>query len=314
MKLSLFLLCLTALSARAMTPPSLSVNVMPRSPVSGLAGLSDERSGIGITAWSSTRSRLRSGGRRVENALNEKVEVWRTTLLFDTPLSRRWTAVAALPYVRTRSSFDGGGDEASGPGDALFLGKYTLFQNPAGPVRREFQLLAGVELPTGKTDAKNAAGDNLPASQQPGSKTTDLLAGAAAAANLKRFSLYGDAVYKLSGRRAYTFGDLFSLNLGINVPFAPRARFSATAELNLEAAGRDTSDRPGPGVYPNKTVRDSGYETLYATPGLQWRPSRRWTLSGAVQLPLHQNYRGAQLAAEANWLFSAQGRWGRHEG
>lgn len=312
--LLLLSLQLGALPARAMMPPSLSVNVMPRSTVSGLTGLSDERQGVGVSAWQSTRSRLRHGTDGVDNPLHEKTETLRTTLLWDGPLTRRWTASAALPYVRTRASYDGGGDAAAGPGDALLLLKYTLFQNHAGPITREIQLLGGAELPTGKTNIKDAAGNNLPASQQPGSKTLDLLAGAATAVNLKRVSLHGDATYKRSGRRAYTFGDLFALNLGVNFPFGPRARLSATAELNAEAASRDTSDHAGPGVYPDHTVRDSGYESLYATPGLQWRPSRRWTLAAAVQLPLHQNFRGVQLAVEANWILSVQGHWGRHEG
>jgi hypothetical protein len=308
------ILWLAAAPVQSMTPPSLSVNVMPRSSISGLSGLSDDRWGLGVTVWQSSRSRLRSGTRSVDNPLHEKAETLRTTLTGDFPLSRRWAAAAALPHVRTRSSFDGGGDRASGPGDALLLLKYTLFQNPAGPITREVQLLAGVELPTGKTDAKDATGANLPAPQQPGSNSTDAVVGLAGAVNLRRASLYGDATYKLAGTRAYTFGDLFALNAGVNVPFGHRARFSATSEINIEAAGRDTSSLPGPGVLPDKAVRDSGYEAVYFTPGLQWRPSRRWILSAAVQLPLHQNYRGTQLAADANWLFSFQGRWGRYGG
>lgn len=309
---ALTLLLIAVGPIRAMKPPSLSVNVMPRSPVSGLSGLSDDRWGLGVTFWHSDRSRLQSGTRSVDNPLQEKTETLRTTLVWDFPLSPRWAATAALPHVQTRSSFNGGGDSASGPGDALLLVKYTLLQNPAGPISREVQLLAGVELPTGKTDAKDAAGSNLPAPQQPGSNSTDVVAGLAGALNIRRASLYGDATYKLAGTRAYTFGDLFALNAGVNVPLGLRARFSVTSEVNVEAAGRDTSSLPGPGVLPDRTVRDSGYETVYFTPGFQWRPTRRWTLSAAVQLPIHQNYRGTQLAADANWLFSIQGRWGRY--
>jgi hypothetical protein len=296
-----------ALPAQAMTPPSLSVNIMPRSSFSPASNPGGEGWGTSLSLWQSTRRRLLSGRKSVDNPLRERGETIRTTIAIDASPFPRWSFMGAFPHVRSRASFNGGLQRADGPGDALVLAQYAVYQDRAIRPRRQVRLSGGLELPTGETKAEDARGVRLPASQQPGSRSTDGFAGASATWGLPRLSLYGDASWKIQGGAAYQFGDAFSLNAGLN---APLGSWSLTAELSAEAVGRDRSSLPGPGVLPSHKVRDSGHEAAYAAPGLQWRPARGWTLSLGAQLPLYQNYRGTQLAVDVNWTAAVFARFG----
>ncbi len=299
-----------ALPASAMTPPSVSANVVPRSSVSGLHAPSGDGWGFGLTVWQSTRDSLRAGRKTVDNPSREKTSSLRSTLFLDYSLTQRIILMLAVPHVRNQVSFAGTTQNSEGLGDAALYGKYALYRDRMINPTRELQLVAGVDFPTGETEAADSQGVRLPITQQPGSDSTDATFGAALIWGFPLLSAYGDLTYRLNGGAAYTFGNVLALNAGVNVPIAS-SRWSFTGELNAEVIARDTSSLTGPGVLPNKEVRDSGGETVYATPGVQWRPAPGWAVNAGVQLPIYQYLRGTQLAAEANYILAVFTRFGR---
>ncbi len=293
----------------AMTPPSVSANVVPRSAASGLQIPSGAGGGMGFSVWQSERSGLRSGTQRVGNPNHERSVTFRTTLFFDHSFGERFSALLTVPHIYNRVSFGGTKQISRGLGDVTLYGKWSFYRDRILNPVIDLQWVAGVDLPTGETKQEDGQGNRLPITQQPGSNSTDGLFGIAAAWTPYPVSTYADITYRLNGGAAYTFGDVLAVNVGVSVPFHNRL-WNVTGELNFEATGRDTSSLSGPGVLPDKTVRDSGGETVYFTPGVQWRPWRGWAVTTGVQWPLYQNYRGTQLAADANYLFSIYRRFG----
>jgi hypothetical protein len=300
---------LWAAPAAAMTPPSVSADVVPRSALSGLHTPPGEGWGAGVSVWWSERDRLRSGTRSVDNPGGQRTATLRSTLTLDRSLGRRFGVLASVPYVRTRVSSSAGARTARGMGDAGLYLRYSLYRDRVVAPTREVQLLAGTDLPTGDTTVTDASGARLPATQQPGSDTADAVFGAALTWGLPAFALHADASVRVNGGAAYTFGDSAALNAGVNAPLGG-GPWSVTAELNAQTVGRDDSALPGPGVLPDGTVRDSGGETVHVTPGLQWRPFPGAALNAGVQFPVHQDLRGVQLASEADYVLSFYVRFG----
>lgn len=307
--LGLSLVLAAAIKAAAMTPPSLAASVAPRSPMMGLARRTERGVGAALMGWQSSRNQRQSGTTKADNPNQEKTNSWRTTLLLDYSPSLRWNAILSVPYHRTRASFANTEQSADGIGDIALIGKYALFQDRSPFKRREIFALFGFDLPTGETNLKDAQGIRLPATLQPGSNSADLIAGGSAAWSLEHFSFYGDLNYRYNTDRAYTFGDIFGINLGIHYPLPKAPIFSFSAEVGAQFIGRDTSDLEGPGVYANKIVRDSGAELVFFSPGAQWDMGRGLSLSAGVQLPVHQNFRGTQLASQTDYVLSLSGRF-----
>lgn len=289
-------LLVLAAPARAMFPPTSASQVGLTSVPRGLTSASGDGLGISLGVRYAERSRLRSGATDVANPGGERSRQLRTTLILDHRVYKRLSAVAVIPHLSNQAESGGARASASGMGDVSLIARLSVFK-PQALTRKELFALAGVELPTGKTQARDASGARLPLSQQPGSDSFDLIAGAAGVWSFWSVSFYADAVYKRAGREAYTFGDAFSANAGFNrpLPFAPAV--SVAAELNLELAGRDRSKFPGPKVGADGVVRDTGSRTLSVTPSLQWRPGKTAAFTAGVQVPVRQFVNGTQLKA-----------------
>ena len=229
MRFALALLLLAAAPrAEAMFPPTSAAQVGLSSVPRGLA--TGTPRGLGLSNLFRYSERIGDAGQRSETL--------RHSLIVDYGVAQRWTAVAILPYVRNESRSGGVTQRASGLGDLALLGKYAVYQDHR-LMDREIQLIAGLELPTGYDDAKDAAGQRLPLTLQPGSDSLDALAGAAMIWSYWKVALYGDALYKRHGRESYSFGDSVGVNAGANLPLGFAPKFSLSAELNFEWADRE---------------------------------------------------------------------------
>jgi hypothetical protein len=279
----LLVLLLSSSAAANMLPPSSASSVQPRPPLPGLAVPSAD--GLGLTLTGRLTRRGASG---------QGLEIWRVAAQLDREILPRLTAIVSLPVVSARFVSPDATAAYTSAGDAVVLGRWAAFRRK----RAELGILAGAKLPTGATELSRG-GSKLAATQQPGSGTFDAILGLAGYGPLGGASLYGAAVYKLNSRLAYTFGDQFSADLGVNAPIA--GRWSATGEANLELTARDRSLERGAGVAADGTVSATGGETLYLTPGVQRRLGARSAVFASVQLPVHQRLNGAQLRAAPNW-------------
>lgn len=306
----LAILLLLADAGRSMTPPTMAVQVIPGSPLRGLGSATGEGAGFYLTTRQSTRDTLRHGTHDLPNPLQEKSETWQTALLLDHRLTRDWSAVLSIPYLYSKASVGDFSQTTRGLGDVGLFGRYSFWKERLVNPRREWLGILGLELPTGSTSEKDSRGEKLSATQQPGSGTTDLVAGTALVWGLSRLSLYGDASYKINGHRAYTFGDALTVNAGLNLPL-PGDDFSVIGEINGEFLARDKSDFVGaPGRDPDGSVANTGGETVYFSPALQWRPGG-WALTAGAQWPIYQNFRGVQLKADVNYTLGLSTRFGQ---
>ena len=283
--------------AFSMPPPMMSVQVAPRSAITGLGSITQDGVGINLSTRYSERSELQSGKDKVNNPNNEKTESWQTTLLLDYRVTDSLTALLAVPYVNQTASYGNVKQTTKGLGDIAVYGKYSLYKPDA---TSEILALAGVEFSTGSIKKGDSSGV-FPVTQQPGSGSTDFIVGAAAVWGSPALTTYGDFSYKINGSESYKFGNFLALNAGANYALPQMNQFSLVGEVNAEYAARDRSDLSGPGVLPGGDVRDTGYKKVYLTPGIQWRPAKDWALNFNAQVPVYQDANGTQLASEVNY-------------
>ena len=278
-------------------PPMMSVQVSPRSAITGLGSTSKDGVGVNLSTRYSKRSDRQSGTDKVGNPTNEETKSWQTTLLLDYRATDSLTAILAIPHVNQTATYSGISQTTRGLGDISVYGKYSLYKSDA---TSEVLALVGVELPTGSTDE----GDStvlFPITQQPGSDSTDFIVGAAAVWGFPTFTTYGDFSYKINGSESYTFGNFLGLNAGVNYALPSMDQLSLVGEVNAEYAAQDESDVAGQGVLAGGEVRDTGYRKIYLTPGIQWRAGKDTSLNFNAQVPVYQNLKGTQLASEVSY-------------
>ncbi len=303
--------------AHAMTPPSSSAQVSPRSSVTGLSTPTGDGIGFNLTVRNMSRKKLISGQNRVSNPDSERSNTWITTLQSDYRFSDRWTAILSVPYKDTSSEFRDATTGArvkqrtKGLGDVSLLAKLSLYRNRVVNPSGEVFGLFGLEFPTGSTDERDGAGNRLPITEQPGSGEIDYILGVAGVRVFDAFTGYGDLSYQRNGESNYRYGDFLAANLGVNRTLASAPALSLTGELNSEFAAHDTSRRGGAGVIGN-TVQNTGSTRLYLTPGVQWRPGQSWVLNAGIQVPIYQRVTGTQLASGLNYTLGAYARFFDH--
>jgi hypothetical protein len=232
-----------------------------------------------------------------------------TIAALDWNLSPAWSLSAILPYVN-RDHFhihNHHGEKLEdrwslrGIGDAKVISRYQAFASadPAAPRSGGFTF--GVKVPTGEHDQANGQGAVAERSLQPGSGTTDLIAGAWAhgGAPLEGWTWFALAQgqWATAERDGYKPGEQVQLDGGV------RWALGASAALLLQAnylyKGRDSGVEAEPA--------DSGQQSFFVSPGVSWNLSRDAQLYAFVQVPLWQKVNGVQLTAD--WSALAGVSW-----
>ncbi len=153
----------------------------------------------------------------------------------------------------------------------------------------------GVKLPTGKFDVANEDGEAAERTLQPGTGTTDLVAGAYwyGGAPLRSLSWFAQAAAQaaLDERDGYKPGPQLHLDAGVRYE-ASRA-LSLALQVNYLAKGRDS------GV--NAEPDDSGQRQVFVSPGLAWNFARGAQAYAFVQLPVYRAVNGVQLVADRSY-------------
>ena len=224
---------------------------------------------------------------------------------FDYAAASGWGVSVLVPYVQRRHSHVDTATSASeawefsGVGDLQVIGRYRRTSDASAP----WGFLAGLKLPSGNIDESNSDGVRAERSLQPGSGTTDAIAGLyhttlmlAGNRPVQRF-LQARVQAPVNSRAGYRPGDQFSLDAGLTGPAG--LRLSAMLQLNALVKERDR----GPEAEPE----ESGGSFLWLSPGLSYSPDRRLRLYGFVQLPLCQRVNGVQLTAR--WTASVGAGW-----
>ncbi len=185
----------------------------------------------------------------------------------------------------------------TGVGDARLFARYTLFQHNRRGLTVRLAPFAGIELPTGTDDARDAAGP-LPRPFQLGSGSWDPFVGVVLTRQSFAWQVDVSASYKRNTEAGgFRFGDEARLDVAAKVRVLPRRlgpglpRFLYVAlESNLIGLGKNEL---GGADDPN-----SGGVTWRLAPGLQYA-TRRVILGAALQLPVVQDLNGAALENDA---------------
>jgi len=161
----------------------------------------------------------------------------------------------------------------------------------------------GLKLPSGRTNIANADGDLAERSLQPGSGTTDVLAGAYYSKDFieKEWSwfVHGLAQIPLDSHDEFKPGNRLTLDAGVRR--AVGDKLALMLQVNALWKGRDSGAQAEP--------EDSGGKFLFLSPGLSYAFSRSLQAYAFVQLPLYQYVNGVQLVADRAFAVGLSARF-----
>jgi hypothetical protein len=212
-------------------------------------------------------------------------------------------AVANLvvPYVikefkdRNKRHFD-----ARGVGDISILGKYRLYREDVPRGSTQMALFGGLELPTGNT-TKRKDGVKLPRPLQLGSGGANPSFGIAAGWLSAFHDLEGGVQFKYNSRHSgFRSGTVTNYDLAYGYHLYPgwpieNAQLSLLLEFNGEHRERNISGR--------SKVRNSGGDTIFFSPGIQYIFLDNALVETSFQLPVLDQTNGRQLNKDYRVLF-----------
>ncbi len=248
---------------------------------------------------------LKDGAETVADPLDQAVTTVEEDLTFVYGATRDLTLGATLPVLERRLRFDTPAGErrtisAEGLGDLALTGAYRVYRRDVTRGTTQLSLLGGLKLPTGATGIDDpdlsrltgTPGTRLPPGLQPGSGSVDGIVGLAAFHNVHRLSVYADVQTKLTTEGAQDFraGNQLFYDLTADYVLLPARNMFLILELNGVSIAR--AEQAG------RTVRDSGGHLLFLSPGIQYLPIPPLILEASVQVPIHRDLNGRQLAPD----------------
>jgi hypothetical protein len=178
--------------------------------------------------------------------------------------------------------------------------------------RSNLWVIGGLSLPTGANDVRNADGEVGELPIQPGSGTTDVLAGLSYQGGLLRHSgvrgAMGDyatvpyflsATYRLRTGSGDRLGNELQLNAGTAWPLMHS--LEVLAQLNGRIRASDRLEDPDDAAM-------SGGRSLFVSPGLRYT-HRGSAIYAIVQVPLYQRVNVVQLTSDRNYVVGVQTRF-----
>ncbi|MEW6585999.1 MAG: transporter [Nitrospirota bacterium] len=208
-----------------------------------------------------------------------------------------------IPYIyRNNISESEPPDEIHRHGDAKGFGDLSvhlhqrLFSSGQGDLL--LTLLAGVEMPTGRTSDKDDHGEVFEAEFQPGSGSWDPSIGFAFTKNLGRFSFDSSILYTFvtEGTQDTDLGDILNYNVSLSYramvkPFV----FDLIGELNgVWAAKEEINGRKDP---------DSGGNFILFSPGIRVGLGKSVMLFGSYSVPMIEDLNGIQNEIDYRIVF-----------
>jgi hypothetical protein len=252
-----------------------------------------------------TQDQLRSGTRNLdasqvtgEEAIERHTRNLNTVATLSYGISDDWSISLRLPFVKRDHLHDLFDPETSAigpseqwqftkPGDVQVLARRQFATETAD---RSWAVFGGLKLPTGSTQVTNADGARAERALQPGSGTTDIVAGLAVRQAMgPSDALIGQAVWSqaLGAHEDYKPGGRLDLSAGWSHAYSHS--LGAVVQLNLSHRARDSGAQSEPD--------NSGSTKLQLSPGVTVGVGAASTLYAYLQLPLYQKVNGIQLVA-----------------
>jgi hypothetical protein len=207
-----------------------------------------------------------------------------------------WSAIVRAPLVQRDHRHLLLDEEGSESGQSERW-RFTEAGDTQTLVRRRFEsadhrtavaVLGGLKLPTGSFDEENDDGIRAERALQPGTGTTDLIAGVAGRYALGMNSaLIGQAGFAeaLASREHFEPGTRLNATLGWS--HAISRKLGTVLQINVAHRDRDRGAQAEPG--------HSGSTTVDLSPGITIGIADASTLYAYVQIPLYQDVNGEQL-------------------
>jgi hypothetical protein len=226
-------------------------------------------------------------------------------------LPNRLVVGASMPYLdkEKKTTIDGERKSFSdsGFGDLTLFGKYQFFQRDAHLQTTRISALGKVKVPTGEDDEKTSAGVRLPASVQLGTGSDDYTLGIIFTHIKKRFGINADLIYTFKTEaNSFEFGDTLNYDIAFGYRVLPVVYETYPAKhlnLYLEFNGKLSQKNK----QNDKRVNDSGRNTIFLSPGIQFIPARNFLIEASFQKPIYEDLRGNQL--DTDYSFNIGFRW-----
>jgi hypothetical protein len=188
-------------------------------------------------------------------------------------------------------------------GDTRVIGRYQRYLEGSDAAPRIGGVFLGLKLPTGRTNVANDQGSVAERSLQPGTGTTDLIAGAIyhqqIAASGAAWFAQAQLQQPLNSHEDFRPGAQLALDLGYAHPLTDRV--SGLVQLNAVVKGRDSGAQAEPD--------DSGGRSLFLSPGVSYKFGKASSVYAYYQLPLYQYVNGVQLTASKAFMVGVSTRF-----
>jgi len=248
---------------------------------------------------------LKEGTGTVTDPRNQALTTFEEDVTFVYGVTRDLTLGVTFPILERRLRFDDPAGErrtitAGGPGDLTLAGAYRFYREDVERGTTQLSLLGGLKLPSGATDIEDSdlprltgqPGTRLPPSLQLGSGSVDGIIGLAGMHNMDRLTFYADVQGKVNteGAQDLRAGNSVFYDLSADYVLLPERNMFVILELNGVSTSR--AEQTG------RTVRASGGQLLFLSPGLQYLPRPNVILEGSVQVPIYRDLNGRQLTPD----------------
>jgi hypothetical protein len=235
-----------------------------------------------------------------------------TTAALAYAVSRDLQLSVSVPWIsRSHTHLDAAVPESwslNSLGDIALQSRYRLIADSRATAGGLWAI-AGVKLPTGVHDLRNANGEVAEVTLQPGSGTTDGIVGlswqsgtrhasaiSGALGNVTVVPFFASATYQFrhGGVDGYRIGNELQINSGVGYPLSPIA--VGLLQINGRIRERDHGDE------------FTGGTVVYASPGIRF-DVRGAGLYAIVQIPVYEHMNALQLASHENVVFGIQHRF-----
>ena len=248
---------------------------------------------------------LLQDGNRVSDPRNQDLTVVEEDVTAVYGLTGDLTVGISLPIVEKRLRFQTpSGEKTSiavdGLGDLSLVAAYRVFREDVPLGTTQVSLLGGLKLPTGRSSQTDrevplltgGTSDRLPPSLQLGSGSVDGIIGVGAMKNIDRLTFYGSVQAKINGNgvAGVRAGNSIFYDLAADYVLLESRNLFLILELNGVYAER--SEQRG------AVIPDSGGNTLFISPGVQYLPLPYLILEASIQIPIHQELDGRQLGTD----------------
>lgn len=281
-------------------------------PIRGEGGVTEFFQGRAVRTFSQFVfvDRLLLNGEEQPNPQDMQVRVFAQPFAFNLAPAPNLNVTVVAPIVSKRldNVVQPGRRTVTGFGDMILMGKYRFWRKLAAEQRADAALLAGVKLPTGSTDARDASGNRLPIPAQIGTGSTDVfLQGSVSHQDSGRgYGVFADLRYTANTEaKGFEFGDGIELDWGVSKRLYPRRFIELKpVELYAEAAFLYVHARRSRSA--GQLIASSGGDSVFWAPGVSVILRQRWLLEASAQFPITQQLNGSQLGQGWNLLFGTR--------